>query len=79
MNAWLIFAAQTAGRVGSPNDIGNMVAFLASPAGDCITGAIFRVYGAQCWPGHPSVDSTVLRDQASRTVAGAANTPCKVG
>jgi peroxisomal 2,4-dienoyl-CoA reductase len=35
------------GRWGSPRDIGNMVAFLASPAGDWITGAIFVVDGGE--------------------------------
>jgi len=34
-----------AGRWGDPNDIGEMVAYLASPAGDWITGAIFVVDG----------------------------------
>jgi 2,4-dienoyl-CoA reductase [(3E)-enoyl-CoA-producing], peroxisomal len=34
-----------AGRWGTPEDIGNMVAYLASPAGDWITGAIFVVDG----------------------------------
>lgn len=33
------------GRWGAPRDIANMVAFLASPAGDWITGAIFVVDG----------------------------------
>ena len=33
------------GRWGTPEDIANMVAFLASPAGDWITGAIFVVDG----------------------------------
>jgi peroxisomal 2,4-dienoyl-CoA reductase len=35
------------GRWGSPRDIANMVAFLASPAGDWITGAIFVVDGGE--------------------------------
>jgi 2,4-dienoyl-CoA reductase [(3E)-enoyl-CoA-producing], peroxisomal len=35
------------GRWGSPADIANMVAFLASPAGDWITGAIFVVDGGE--------------------------------
>lgn len=35
------------GRWGSPRDIGQMVAFLASPAGDWITGAIFVVDGGE--------------------------------
>jgi NAD(P)-dependent dehydrogenase (short-subunit alcohol dehydrogenase family) len=34
-----------AGRWGEPNDIGEMVTYLASPAGDWITGAIFVVDG----------------------------------
>ena len=34
-------------RWGSPEDIANMVAFLASPAGDWITGAIFVVDGGE--------------------------------
>lgn len=36
-----------AGRWGSPRDIANMVAFLASPAGDWITGAILVVDGGE--------------------------------
>jgi 2,4-dienoyl-CoA reductase [(3E)-enoyl-CoA-producing], peroxisomal len=35
------------GRWGAPADIGNMVAFLASSAGDWITGAIFVVDGGE--------------------------------
>ena len=35
------------GRWGAPRDIANMVAFLASPAGDWITGAIFVVDGGE--------------------------------
>ena len=35
------------GRWGSPRDIANMVAFLASPAGDWITGSIFVVDGGE--------------------------------
>ena len=35
------------GRWGAPRDIANMVAFLASPAGDWITGAIFVVVGGE--------------------------------
>jgi peroxisomal 2,4-dienoyl-CoA reductase len=33
------------GRWGTPQDVANMVAFLASPAGDWITGSIFVVDG----------------------------------
>jgi peroxisomal 2,4-dienoyl-CoA reductase len=40
------------GRWGSPEDIGNMVAFLASPAGDWITGAIFVIDGGE-WLAKP--------------------------
>ena len=40
------------GRWGSPRDIANMVAFLASPAGDWITGAIFVVDGGE-WLAKP--------------------------
>lgn len=36
-----------AGRLGTPDDIGNVVAFLASPAGDWITGAIMVVDGGE--------------------------------
>jgi NAD(P)-dependent dehydrogenase (short-subunit alcohol dehydrogenase family) len=35
------------GRWGTPADIGNTVAFLASPAGDWITGAILVVDGGE--------------------------------
>jgi 3-oxoacyl-[acyl-carrier protein] reductase len=35
-------------RLGRPDDIGTMVAFLASPAGDFVTGANYRVDGGQC-------------------------------
>ncbi len=41
------------GRWGAPRDIANMVAFLASPAGDWITGAIFVVDGGE-WLAKPS-------------------------
>ncbi|MEO7521825.1 MAG: SDR family oxidoreductase [Gemmatimonas sp.] len=34
-------------RWGTPRDVGNMVAFLASPAGDWITGAIFVIDGGE--------------------------------
>ncbi|MEP6832969.1 MAG: SDR family oxidoreductase [Gemmatimonas sp.] len=40
-------AAIPLGRWGSPRDIGNMVAFLASPGGDWITGSIFVVDGGE--------------------------------
>jgi len=42
------------GRWGSPRDIGNMVAFLASPAGDWITGAIFVIDGGE-WLAKPAL------------------------
>jgi NAD(P)-dependent dehydrogenase (short-subunit alcohol dehydrogenase family) len=35
-------------RLGRPEDIGNMVAFLASPLAGYISGANFRVDGGQC-------------------------------
>jgi peroxisomal 2,4-dienoyl-CoA reductase len=35
------------GRWGAPRDIANMVAYLASPAGDWITGAIFVIDGGE--------------------------------
>ena len=41
------------GRWGTPRDIANMVAFLASPAGDWITGAIFVVDGGE-WLAKPT-------------------------
>jgi peroxisomal 2,4-dienoyl-CoA reductase len=40
-------------RWGAPRDIANMVAFLASPAGDWITGAIFVVDGGE-WLAKPT-------------------------
>ncbi|HEY0972009.1 MAG TPA: SDR family oxidoreductase [Gemmatimonadales bacterium] len=40
------------GRWGRPEDIGRMVAFLASPAGEWITGAIFVVDGGE-WLARP--------------------------
>lgn len=36
-----------AGRLGRPEDVGNMVVYLASPAGDWITGAILVVDGGE--------------------------------
>jgi peroxisomal 2,4-dienoyl-CoA reductase len=39
-------------RWGTPADIGNMVAYLASPGGDWITGAIFVVDGGE-WLAKP--------------------------
>lgn len=36
-----------AGRFGDPADIGHMVTFLASPAGDWITGSVFVVDGGE--------------------------------
>ncbi|MBL0939574.1 MAG: SDR family oxidoreductase [Gemmatimonadaceae bacterium] len=42
------------GRWGTPRDIANMVAFLASPAGDWITGAIFVVDGGEWLAKAPS-------------------------
>ncbi|MDB4880998.1 MAG: putative oxidoreductase [Gemmatimonadetes bacterium] len=41
-------------RWGAPADIGNMVAFLASPAGSWITGAIMVVDGGE-WLARPAV------------------------
>jgi peroxisomal 2,4-dienoyl-CoA reductase len=35
------------GRWGSPRDVANMVAFLASPAGDWVTGSIFVIDGGE--------------------------------
>jgi peroxisomal 2,4-dienoyl-CoA reductase len=50
------FAAKSLplGRWGSPEDIANMVAFLASPAGDWITGAIFVIDGGE-WLAKPAM------------------------
>jgi len=42
------------GRWGNPEDIANMVAFLASPAGDWITGAIYVIDGGE-WLAKPAV------------------------
>lgn len=41
------------GRWGRPEDIGQMVAYLASPAGDWITGSIFVVDGGE-WLARPA-------------------------
>lgn len=52
-----------AGRLGSPEDIGTMAVYLASPAGEWITGAIFVVDGGESLaspraiPPTPRVDS----------------------
>ena len=43
-----------AGRWGTPGDITNMVAFLASPAGEWITGAILVVDGGEWLAKNPS-------------------------
>ena len=40
------------GRWGTPRDIANMVAFLASPAGDWVTGGIFVIDGGE-WLAKP--------------------------
>jgi peroxisomal 2,4-dienoyl-CoA reductase len=42
------------GRWGTPEDVANMVAFLASPAGDWITGSIFVVDGGE-WLAKPAL------------------------
>jgi peroxisomal 2,4-dienoyl-CoA reductase len=39
------------GRWGKPEDVGHLVTFLASPAGEWITGAIFVVDGGTCLAG----------------------------
>ncbi|MFE2938138.1 SDR family NAD(P)-dependent oxidoreductase [Streptomyces sp. NPDC059255] len=38
-------AATPAGRIGEPEDIGNMVAYLLGPAADFVTGQVFTVDG----------------------------------
>jgi peroxisomal 2,4-dienoyl-CoA reductase len=43
-----------AGRWGTPRDIANMVAFLASPAGEWITGAIMVVDGGEWLAKNPA-------------------------
>ena len=43
------------GRLGTPRDVANMVAFLASPGGDWITGAILVVDGGEWLYRTPSV------------------------
>jgi len=57
-------AARTipAGRWGRPDDIGQMVAYLASPAGDWITGSIFVVDGGE-WLSRANVMSIPSPDQ----------------
>jgi peroxisomal 2,4-dienoyl-CoA reductase len=47
-------AAIPMGRWGTPRDIANMVAFLASPAGDWITGSIFVIDGGEWLSRAPS-------------------------
>lgn len=47
-------AAIPLGRWGTPRDIANMVAFLASPAGDWITGSIFVIDGGEWLAKAPS-------------------------
>jgi peroxisomal 2,4-dienoyl-CoA reductase len=47
-----------AGRWGTPGDIANMVAFLASPAGEWITGAILVVDGGEWLAKNPSPQAT---------------------
>ena len=44
------------GRWGTPHDIGHMVTYLASPAGDWITGAIFVVDGGNWLAGGRTED-----------------------
>ena len=45
-SAWrATLAAPFQAAAGTPEDIGQMVAYLASPAGDWITGQIFVVDG----------------------------------
>ncbi len=39
------------GRLGTPEDVGNLVTYLASPAGDWITGAVFVVDGGESLAG----------------------------
>jgi peroxisomal 2,4-dienoyl-CoA reductase len=46
-----------AGRWGSPKDIANMVAYLASPAGDWITGSILVVDGGEWLARNPAPSS----------------------
>lgn len=43
------------GRWGTPRDIANMVAFLASPAGDWITGSIFVIDGGEWLAKAPTI------------------------
>jgi NAD(P)-dependent dehydrogenase (short-subunit alcohol dehydrogenase family) len=43
-----------AGRWGTPADIANMVVFLASPAGEWITGAILVVDGGEWLAKNPA-------------------------
>ena len=48
-------------RWGTPLDIANGVAFLASPAGDWITGAIFVIDGGE-WLAKPTAQSNSSRE-----------------
>lgn len=56
-----------AGRLGTPEDIGRMVAFLASPAGDWITGQVFVVDG-----GESLASPRILPGSGETDAAGAA-------
>lgn len=57
-----------AGRVGTPADIGNVMTYLASPAGDWITGQVFVVDG-----GESLASPRPITEPASEETAGPAS------
>jgi len=59
-----------AGRLGTPDDIGNMVAYLVSPAGDWITGAIMVVDGGESLASPRAIPAVEARESADEPGSG---------